>query len=162
MRHEVKIINFDIISISHENIFEEINRIIHEVICSLEKGYDTIVDAAGEGKEAILKEYSGNKKKLDRDKSLILQFVSDIAYHAVTQVLISGLVLFGGDTAAAVANRLSVKGIEITGQAEPYILRGIFIGGVLPNLPVVTKAGGFGRENSLAAIFDSFRRDENL
>ena len=161
-RRDVKLIDFDISSLLCDDISDVTNTIIERVIHKLERGYDTIVDAAGESKEAILKEYHGRKEELDKESSLILQVISNIAYEVISQVPIAGLVLFGGDTAAAVANRLNAKGIEITGQVEPYIPGGIFIGGAFPNLPVVTKAGGFGRENSLAVIFDSFGRDENL
>jgi len=162
-RQDVKLINLYITSEFCDDILDVTNTfVLEKVIRSLKSGYDTIVDAAGESKESILKEYHGRKEELDKVSSLILQVVSDIAYGVVTQVPIAGLVIFGGDTAAAIADRLNVKGIEITEQVEPYIPRGIFIGGALPNLPVVTKAGGFGRENSLAVIFDSFRRDEDL
>jgi len=69
--------------------------------------------------------------------------------------------LFGGDTAFAAAEGLGAKGIEIKGQLEPYIPYGEWIGGVSPGLPVVTKAGGFGKENSLVELFKNFRKDEN-
>ena len=111
--------------------------------------------------DPLLKEALADKQKSERDKSTLLQMVSDIAFSAVTQASIRGLVLFGGDPAVAIAERLGAQGIEIKGQVEPYIPHGELIGGVSPGLPVVTKAGGFGKEDFLAVLFKNFRKDEN-
>ncbi len=66
------------------------------------------------------------------------------------------LVLFGGDTALSVLNCLRVEEVEIEGE----ILKGIGIarvnGGRWHGLRLVTKAGGFGKENTLEKILGIF------
>ena len=51
-----------------------------------------------------------------------------------------------------IRDRLGAGGIEITREIEPYIPLGVLIGGEHTNVPVVTKSGGFGREDSLVSI----------
>jgi uncharacterized protein YgbK (DUF1537 family) len=64
------------------------------------------------------------------------------------------LVLTGGDTAVAACAALEVSALWLQGEAQPGIPWGILLGGVVPGLPVVTKAGGFGTDDALAAAID--------
>lgn len=67
----------------------------------------------------------------------------------------SALVLVGGDTAFSVCSRLGAWGIEILGQVEPYVPLGRLVGGLFSGLPVVTKAGSFGDEESLVRAIEA-------
>ncbi|QYJ16028.1 D-threonate kinase [Rubrobacter xylanophilus DSM 9941] len=59
----------------------------------------------------------------------------------------TGLILTGGDTAAAVARGLGAGGILVLRELEPGVPIGVLLG---PHpCPVVTKAGGFGRDGTL-------------
>jgi D-threonate/D-erythronate kinase len=61
--------------------------------------------------------------------------------------LFEGLVLTGGATAVGVARRLGAAGIRLEGEVEAGIPMGALIG---PRpYPVVTKAGGFGKPDTL-------------
>jgi uncharacterized protein YgbK (DUF1537 family) len=61
--------------------------------------------------------------------------------------LFEGLVLTGGATAVGVARRLGAAGIRLEGEVEAGIPMGALIG---PRpYPVVTKAGGFGKRDTL-------------
>jgi len=62
------------------------------------------------------------------------------------------LVLFGGDTALSVLNRLEVEAVEIEGEALKGIGIGRINGGRWHGLRLVTKAGSFGEENALERI----------
>jgi uncharacterized protein YgbK (DUF1537 family) len=72
----------------------------------------------------------------------------------VQEFPIAGVVLSGGETAMLVSRALGVKGIrpeqEIISGA-PY---GRFSGGVTGGMAVVTKAGGFGKNDALQEIVD--------
>ncbi|HZP84915.1 MAG TPA: four-carbon acid sugar kinase family protein [Chthonomonadaceae bacterium] len=64
----------------------------------------------------------------------------------------SCLVVTGGDTALHVLGRLG-SGIRVTGETQPGVITGHLkrrTGGKLDGLPVITKAGGFGMEETLA------------
>jgi D-threonate/D-erythronate kinase len=65
-----------------------------------------------------------------------------------------GMVLSGGDTAEVVAHSLNADGIELFGEIAPGVVWGRLIGGGAADLPVATKAGGFGSDDSLAKAVD--------
>lgn len=57
---------------------------------------------------------------------------------------LGSLVLCGGDIAIAACRALRAGGIELLGEVEAGVPWGRLVGGELPGLPTVTKAGGFG------------------
>ncbi|GAA3390059.1 four-carbon acid sugar kinase family protein [Streptomyces roseoviridis] len=63
-----------------------------------------------------------------------------------------GLVLTGGETAAAVLGALGGTGIELYDEPEPGIARGTLHGPGAPRLPVLVKAGGFGDDGTLVRL----------
>jgi uncharacterized protein YgbK (DUF1537 family) len=67
----------------------------------------------------------------------------------------SALVATGGETAATLFARLGVTGIQLLDEIEPGIALGITLGGI--SLPAVTKAGGFGNEESLKRVISRLR-----
>ena len=74
------------------------------------------------------------------------------------RVSVGGLVLTGGDTAAAVCAALGSTSLWLTGELQPGIATARLIGGCHPELAIVTKAGGFGDDAALsraAAFLDS-------
>ncbi|MDX9896363.1 MAG: four-carbon acid sugar kinase family protein [Desulfofustis sp.] len=64
----------------------------------------------------------------------------------------NGLFLCGGDTAEAVLRHVRATGLLLHDQPVPGLVRGEFVGGTCPGLPVVTKAGGFGDEETLIRL----------
>lgn len=118
----------------------------------LKEGCHVVVDASGDSKENILNYYQDNWQELQAVRKKVLGFLGEMALAAADAVGLRGLVLFGGDTAVAVTRKLGAGGIEITREIEPYIPLGVLIGGEHTNVPVVTKSGGFGREDSLVSI----------
>jgi D-threonate/D-erythronate kinase len=73
---------------------------------------------------------------------------AEIARRLIHEGVVDGLVVTGGDTATAVLRRLDATGIRLERELEA----GIPIGRITGPHPVriITKAGGFGRENTLA------------
>jgi uncharacterized protein YgbK (DUF1537 family) len=66
------------------------------------------------------------------------------------RVRVGGLVLTGGDTASAVCQALECGSLWLTGERQPGIATATLIGGRHPDLPIVTKAGGFGDASALS------------
>jgi uncharacterized protein YgbK (DUF1537 family) len=62
------------------------------------------------------------------------------------------LFLTGGDTADAAITAAAAKGIRIFGEITTGVVRGTLIGGILDGVPVVTKAGAFGGEDTLVVL----------
>jgi uncharacterized protein YgbK (DUF1537 family) len=71
---------------------------------------------------------------------------------------VAGLVLSGGESAAAVLGALGVCAVDLTGELEPGVPLGRLAGGRAPGLPVVLKAGGFGDRGTLARAVEWLRR----
>jgi uncharacterized protein YgbK (DUF1537 family) len=68
------------------------------------------------------------------------------------------LVLCGGDIAVATCRALRADGVILGGEVQPGVPWGRLVGGELPNLPVVTKAGGFGTPDVFRAVIRFLRR----
>lgn len=77
------------------------------------------------------------------------QLLGELALAIIGQARIGGLFLTGGDIATAVANALGAEGYRIQQEVAPCIPCGSFINSELDDLPVITKAGGFGSESTL-------------
>lgn len=69
----------------------------------------------------------------------------------------AGLIMTGGDTAALVCRDLKVRGIRLIREILPGIPYGRLMGGPFEGVPVITKAGGFGSEDTLAVLVDALR-----
>lgn len=72
---------------------------------------------------------------------------------------VGGLVLTGGDIAATVLRHLGVRGIHLRGEVRPAMPWGIAESALPSNLPVATKAGGFGDKDALLACVHHFHTD---
>ena len=68
------------------------------------------------------------------------------------------LFLTGGDTADAVITSAGGKGIRILGEVVTGVVEGTLIGGPLDGLPVVTKAGAFGGEDTLVVLHETWQK----
>jgi uncharacterized protein YgbK (DUF1537 family) len=64
------------------------------------------------------------------------------------------LFLTGGDTADAIVSSAGAEGIRILGEIVTGVVRGTLIGGSLDGLPVVTKAGAFGTDDTLVVLHE--------
>lgn len=67
---------------------------------------------------------------------------------------ISGLILTGGDTAINVCESLNVVALEILDEIEPGVPIARAISETYKDLYIVTKAGGFGKENTIAKAIE--------
>jgi uncharacterized protein YgbK (DUF1537 family) len=72
--------------------------------------------------------------------------------------LFDGLVLTGGSTAVAVSRALGASGIRLAGELEA----GVPVGALICPRPytVVTKAGGFGRPDTLVGAVESLLKGD--
>ncbi|WP_369308914.1 four-carbon acid sugar kinase family protein [Providencia rettgeri] len=79
----------------------------------------------------------------------VSNFISLLTLNTLSVASIGGLFLTGGDIAIAVANTLGAKGYRIQSEVLPCIPCGTFIDSEIDDLPVITKAGGFGQITTL-------------
>ena len=71
---------------------------------------------------------------------------------------VSGLVLVGGETAAAVFRALQASGLALVGEIQPGLPFGRLLDGPFAGLPIATKAGGFGAETALLECLQFLHR----
>ena len=69
----------------------------------------------------------------------------------------TGLVLTGGDVAAAAIEALGAEGIDLGAEVMPGIPMGTLCGGGAAGVPLVTKAGAFGSEDALLLAVAALR-----
>jgi uncharacterized protein YgbK (DUF1537 family) len=81
--------------------------------------------------------------------------LNEIGVRCAAAVPGLGFVLSGGDTARGLAVALGVSEIRAAGTIAPGIMLGTLIG---PNLPVITKAGGFGDADTLITAVEALTR----
>lgn len=77
------------------------------------------------------------------------QRLGTITLLIIEQARIGGLFLTGGDIATAVASALGAEGYRIQREVAPCIPCGTFVNSEIDDLPVITKAGGFGSDSTL-------------
>lgn len=75
--------------------------------------------------------------------------LGQITLVVINKTQIGGLFLTGGDIAIAVARALNAEGYRISSEVAPCVPCGTFVNSEIDDLPVITKAGGFGGETTL-------------
>jgi uncharacterized protein YgbK (DUF1537 family) len=91
------------------------------------------------------------------DSTEVARLLAGVCLEVVRHTSPAFLALTGGDTATAVCNALDVSAIRLLGEIAPGIPQARLQGGVLSDLPVATKAGGFGGPDALAVVLQYFQ-----
>lgn len=132
---------------------------VHELISTLEANADNqhfvlFVDPSVENREATLRletELSMSKTAISEAISRELGVIAQAIVHAFPDI--NGLVLTGGDTAKAVCNRLQMNRLRLYTEVEAGLPLGKMSDAASSrSFWTVTKAGAFGKENSLANV----------
>lgn len=77
-----------------------------------------------------------------------------LALEIIRTGLVDGLFLSGGETADAFRRAAGGEAIELQREILPGLVLGHWLGGVTDGLPVVTKAGAFGKERTLVTLYE--------
>lgn len=96
--------------------------------------------------DTLCEKYALSRQQLG-DK--ISQTLGLMTLAIINQAQIGGLFLTGGDIAIAVARALGAEGYRITAEVVPCVPCGTFVNSEIDDLPVITKAGGFGGTSTL-------------
>lgn len=90
----------------------------------------------------------------------IAKAIGEIVGRLVDEQMVKSLVITGGDTALHVLNALKAKGIDLEEEVLPGIPLGRLIGGKASDIPVITKAGGFGTPTALLEVIQHLQTKE--
>src|SRR5829696_8285539 len=88
----------------------------------------------------------------------VLGSLAEVVARLSERGLFEGLVLTGGATAVGVARRLGASGIRLQGEVEAGVPMGALVG--RRPYPVVTKAGGFGGQDTLVGAVETLSGEE--
>jgi uncharacterized protein YgbK (DUF1537 family) len=153
-----KNLSIDVIDLSLEQLMDakQVSKIANKVIKSLAKGVDTLIYTAKTKAEVEAADEYANKNNLN--KFAVADQIAE-RLGAITQIVfnkgakhLKGVYITGGDTLIKISNHLNASGMKILEEVLPAIPLGNFIHKKYNNIRIVTKAGGFGNEESLFKI----------
>ena len=134
----------------------EVKRCVGEAVESLKAGVDISITSAP--KESSVKEFIAHAEnhgiKEVEAKLFIEEAMGEVTSTIVSEVEVLGLILTGGATGLMVCEKLGADRASILEEIEP----GIPLLMLSTGIPVVTKAGGFGGDNSLVQATQRMRR----
>lgn len=120
--------------------------------------------ALRDGKHCVIRTVSRPEQRLEIDTlchqhrysrqqlgEAISQFLGELTRDILQHIVPSGLYLSGGDVAIAVARCLGAEGFTLKGQIAHCVPYGYLLN-CYPTMLVMTKAGGFGDEETLADV----------
>ncbi len=148
-----------------ERFGKELYRVLGKVRAEMQAGRDALVtlteDGGGRGVTGPPGTPPARKKvaALSPGASKTLsEFLARTAQDLKRTTSLGGLVLCGGDIAIATCRALGAVGIVLGGEVEPGVPWGHLVGGERPDLPVITKAGGFGTPHVFRTAIRFLRR----
>jgi uncharacterized protein YgbK (DUF1537 family) len=119
----------------------------------LKRGRDTILlSSASYDRREIDKSLEAGRGKgleLSQIGDYTQNVLGEIAVEVLRNVKVSGVFLTGGDTAIGFLNKVQAEGSYIVEEIAVGIPKMEVIGGEFNNLPVVTKAGAFGKDDAI-------------
>ena len=124
---------------------------------STEKKLTLALETLSQGKSVALSLRLDKRIRSSDDLQQLQSTLQSITSGLLDNMSAGALVIVGGDTTLRVLGRTRARGIRILGEVEVGVPYGRLIGGQLDDLPVVTKAGGFGDARTLCDIFRFFR-----
>ena len=137
-------------------LLKEVNtsQYVQEVIKSLHKGQDTILLAnTSYDREELYKSVEAGAKigmNISQVGDYIRKLLGEMTKEIISQAKISGIFVTGGDTALGLLTCMEAEGSKILSE----ILVGVplikVVGGYMDGIKVVTKAGAFGKEDTIA------------
>jgi hypothetical protein len=83
-----------------------------------------------------------------------LAALTGLASEVARSGRVDGVFLSGGETADAFLRASGGEAIQLDREILPGLVLGRWLGGVADGLPVVTKAGAFGQDQTLVALYE--------
>ncbi|MES0266527.1 D-threonate kinase [Citrobacter sedlakii] len=130
---------------------QEIAAVVEQACALLDRQQHTILRTSRSADDrqmidALCTEAGVSRQQLGE---MLSQRLGTITLRIIEQARIGGLFLTGGDIATAVASALGAEGYRIQSEVAPCIPCGTFVNSEIDDLPVITKAGGFGSDSTL-------------
>jgi uncharacterized protein YgbK (DUF1537 family) len=141
-----------------ERFRRELSRVLGKASAEVLAGRDAMITYAQESGGRRGSGRGGRVAALSPSASATLsEFLGRSARDLARTARLGGLVLCGGDIAVATCRALGADGIVLGGEVESGVPWGHLVRGERPNLPVITKAGGFGTPDVFRAAIRFLR-----
>lgn len=146
-----KVVDIDVSRLASAHFEQEIASVVEQACTLLSRQHHTILRTSrcAQDRQMIdtLCASVGMRRQALGER--LSQRLGTITLHIIEQARIGGLFLTGGDIATAVASALGAEGYRIQREVAPCIPCGTFVNSEIDDLPVITKAGGFGSDSTL-------------
>ncbi len=152
----VKIVDIQTVRIFTPERNDEKKRIIDIARECVSEGEDLIIRSAPT-KESVKNTFEeGEEAGIDRFtiSEAIALFLGEVARDIIRDIGIKGIVLTGGDTAYKAVKCLDISGFVLHDEIEHGIPYGYFTEEKFRDLILVSKAGGFGNEDTIFRILN--------
>ncbi|RAH27951.1 D-threonate kinase [Pantoea agglomerans] len=148
----VEIVDVDIRQLFQQPAWPDRDRWIQQAETALRAGRHTVIRTCQHESQRhdighLSQQHSVTRQQLGEG---ISQLLGEITHSLCRTQLPHALYLSGGDVAIAVAQALGASGFKIQGLVAGCVPHGVLLNSEF-TLPVMTKAGGFGDENTLVA-----------
>ncbi len=138
----------------------ELRRVVGEAVEVLDRRRDVVVTSASFKESAdYLKEKTleFGMKEVDVGKG-VSKALGYIADAIVEKSKIAWVILTGGETAVEAYKAMKALGLMIEGEVLPGVTMSRLVGGKHEGLGVVTKAGGFGEDDTIVKAVEYLKR----
>lgn len=148
----VEIVDVDIRQLFQQPAWCDRDRWIEQAATALRAGRHTVIRTCQHESQRheidhLCQQHSVTRQQLGE---AISQLLGEMTHSLCRTQLPHALYLSGGDVAIAVAQALGASGFKIQGLVAGCVPHGVLLNSEF-TLPVMTKAGGFGDENTLVA-----------
>ncbi len=139
---------------SQEERDQEKKRITGIIRDSALNGSDIIIRSSSAANTPDKSFEAGEKYGMNRARvsESIASFLGELAKFALEETSLNGIMLTGGETAIHAAGHLNITGTMIYDEVLPGVPYGRFLDKKYENVTVVTKAGAFGKEDTLVEV----------
>ncbi|KAA5986370.1 four-carbon acid sugar kinase family protein [Candidatus Pantoea gossypiicola] len=151
-QHAVEIVDVDIRQLFQQPAWSERERWREQAAAALRAGRHTVIRTCQHESQRHAIEDLCQQHRVTRQQlgEAICQQLGEMTLSLCRAQLPHALYLSGGDVAIAVAQALGASGFKIQGLVAGCVPHGVLLNSEF-TLPVMTKAGGFGDENTLVA-----------
>ncbi|RKD88012.1 four-carbon acid sugar kinase family protein [Halopiger aswanensis] len=136
---------------------KDLDDIVEQAVHRLRDNQPVVLTAATDDKDVDRTLAAGEEQELTSSeiREQIAAGLAKTAAAVLQDETPSGLLLTGGDIAVAVIRELGATAVTLTGEeVEAGIPIGMFADGATAGMPLVTKAGGFGSEETIVNCLD--------
>lgn len=146
-----KVVDIDVSRLASADFEQEIASVVEQACALLSRQHHTILRTSRCADDRQMIDTLCASVGMSRQAlgERLSQRLGIITLRIIEQARIGGLFLTGGDIATAVASALGAEGYRIQSEVAPCIPCGTFVNSEIDDLPVITKAGGFGSDSTL-------------